>query len=356
MNRSVIKQLIVPVLIVIFIAVVFHVQQNGISSMKQLFQGKVSEKPGREINVTYDIWIPYWDQEKVLDSLEYSKNKLSTVLPVWYKIDPEGSLLKIEPVEDRNIRNLLLGTGVKLIPTIQNDFDPVRVSEFLKNEEKMDTFINELVSLATEEAYDGWDINFEQVYEEDRELFVQFIKKTSGRFKEEGLILSVTVHAQTGTAADWSGAKGHDWEGIGNTVDVVRIMVYDFHNKGSVAGPITPVDNLRDVLSYANKVLPREKVVVGLPLYGYDWVGNTGVSIDFEKASEIADEYKVQPIRDRKSGELNFNYTQNDQKHTVWYQDAVSVAEKMKVAKEYGYNRFTFWRLGGEDKDIWKKL
>jgi len=64
-------------------------------------------------------------------------------------------------------------------------------------------------------------------------------------------LLIVSVHAKTDSTGAWSGAAAHDYVGIGQAADVVRVMGYDFHWQGSSPGSIAPADWVDAVLAYA---------------------------------------------------------------------------------------------------------
>jgi spore germination protein YaaH len=72
----------------------------------------------------------------------------------------------------------------------------------------------------------------------------------------------------------------YDPEALGHIADYLVIMAYDYHYTGSyVTGPIAPlygatVNREFDVaqgIQAAERVIPRQKLILGIPLYGYEW-------------------------------------------------------------------------------------
>ena len=311
---------------------------------------KVFDKQGSILTV----WLPYWDEQRVLESIDIAGNQIDVALPMWYELKENGEISRKPSPKRNEIDKKLRSYGITIIPTITNEFEPKRVSVLLGNKELQKSQIRNLIELAEKENYEGWDFDLEQLDEKDKYLYVDFLKLVSEEFEKANLTLSVTVHPKTGTTADWEGSKGHDWEGIGKYADEIRIMVYDYHHKKSKAGAITPMSYLKDVTEYALDILPHNKIIIGLPMYGYDWVDRNGETVEFDNAMNLINEYEVvKAVRDSESKELYFEYEDNGVNHTVWFQDSESVLEKMDVVMEYGINKFSFWKLGGEDLNFW---
>ncbi|GAB6171888.1 hypothetical protein JCM15765_13660 [Paradesulfitobacterium aromaticivorans] len=77
--------------------------------------------------------------------------------------------------------------------------------------------------------YTGIDINYENLFVKDKDIFVTFIQELKSAFAAMDKQLIVTVHAKTDPTGIWSGAEAHDYIGIGQAADIVRIMGYDYH-------------------------------------------------------------------------------------------------------------------------------
>ena len=86
----------------------------------------------------------------------------------------------------------------------------------------------------------------------------------------------------------WNGAGAEDWTAIGGVADSVKIMAYDYHYASTDAGAITPLDWLDKVVTYAETTVPRSKIIVGLPWYGYDWSSAGGATASYASAMQVA--------------------------------------------------------------------
>lgn len=174
-----------------------------------------------------------------------------------------------------------------------------------------------------------------------------------------------------------------DPQSLAQVADAIFIMAYDFHRPTSDnAGPVSPLDgsytttrlNLTKALDSYLKVVPAEKLILGLPLYGYDWVvedtepmsprveGND--SIGFSKSrtyAEITDllvKKQIKPLWDEASKTPYFNYVDEEtgSKRQVWYDDEKSLAIKSALVKDNGLLGVGVWALGFEGgySDVWK--
>ena len=51
----------------------------------------------------------------------------------------------------------------------------------------------------------------------------------------------------------------------------------------------------------------------------------------------------------------HFTYLDDDNnRHDVWYLDAVTALNQMRAARSLGISTFALWRLGSEDRSLWK--
>ena len=308
----------------------------------------------------FSAWIPWWDEERAITSLERTGKKLKFILPVWYRVDENGKISEISSNLKDKILKKAIDNNLSIIPTISNasttGFDPERVSILVSDQNLRKEEVENLVNLANKKGFGGWDLDFEQVYEKDRENYSKFVSVLSENLHKEGLLLSVTVHAQTGSVYDWEGTKGQDIKSIGKYADFVRIMAYDFHNQDSLPGPITPLSWLESILEYAVDVLPTEKIVLALPTYGYDWSEAKVKPVQYTDAVDLLNQQGKSWERDKKSHALTGEYDAAGEKHTLWFEDADSLKKKIEIAKKFGIYQFALWRLGGEDPKIWEKL
>lgn len=126
---------------------------------------------------------------------------------------------------------------------------------------------------------------------------------------------------------------------------------------------VAPIRQVRAVLDYATSVIPSNKILMGMSLYGYDWpqpfVKETtrAAGIDNNSAQNLAIREQVPIQWDAASASPNFRYTnQAGENHIVWFDDALSVAAKLQLVYDYNLRGVSYWVLGNEFPQGWYLL
>ena len=129
------------------------------------------------------------------------------------------------------------------------------------------------------------------------------------------------------------------------------LMTYEW---GYTYGPpmaVAPLPNVRQVLDYAVTEIPREKIYLGIPNYGYDWPlpfrqGETKArSISNQEAVAIAAAQRADIAYDGTAQSPWFRYTAGGTVHEVWFEDARSMSAKLRLIQEYGLRGAGYWNL-----------
>lgn len=219
----------------------------------------------------------------------------------------------------------------------------------LNNVTSRTNLINNIVELTRRKGYGGVNIDFEQVGAEDRDLFTGFLRELKNRLDEHGLLLTIAVPPKTSEDIPW--VRGYDYGGIGAIVDLMFIMTYDWHHTESSPGPVAPINEVRNTIKFAVERVPREKIILGVPLYGYEWAipytaTSSGSAISNEDATNIAMTHQS-PIQYSEQYETPFfRYVdQSGQMHEVWFEDVRSMSEKMKLVREFNIQGTGAWQL-----------
>ena len=298
-------------------------------------------------------WVPAWDPNAVA-TLEREAGKLHEANPGWYTIAADGTFTRNWGAEDPRMRAAL--AGVDLVPTIKNyvngGFDGNLVASVIGSPTLRETHAAALTQLVIANAFAGIDIDYERVPVTSRSDFTAFIELLAAQLHGSGKLLSVTVHAKT-VESNRNGPGAQDWAAIGAVADSVKIMAYDKHWSTSEAGPIAPLDWLDQIATYAEATIPAGKAIIGLPWYGYDWLGMDGDSVTYAEAMARAQSAGAVIGRDE-HGEATFSYDGR----TVFFQDAVSYEQKILaiVQKHSKIGGFAHWRVGAEDPATWAKV
>jgi len=307
----------------------------------------------------------FWDQSRGFDVIRANADLFSDISPFWYRVAADGHVTPYTTeagasYEDPAILSFLRANGILVIPTVANIlngvWDGALVSRIIADPALTTVNIESLVQLAVTKEYDGIDLDYENLNASDRPAFTSFVNQLAVALHANGKLLTVNVYAKTSEPGTWSGPQAQDWWAIGQVADQVRIMTYEYHWSTSGAGPISPVDWVGDVLAFARTTIPAQKIMQGVPLYGYDWVGQSGVDVVWEQAMALVRQYGATVQWDAASASPWFEYLAKRTRHTVWFENASSVDAKLQVNAAYDAGGVSFWRLGGQDPEVWSTL
>lgn len=304
-------------------------------------------------------YVPYWDQQRGFATARRQLRLFDEISPMWYSLDADGRIVLSDPentvVDLRTVR-FLQRDGVKVIPTITDlrngDWHPELVSSMLADPARRQAHVRRIAALVRVNGYDGIDLDYEDLKAADRAAYSAFVRELATALHAEGKLVTSSVHPKESDTADDPGNRAQDYRTIGAVMDQVRVMTYDYHWETSPPGPISPASWVRDVIAWTVTQIPREKVILGAVLLGYDWVGGYGTTVDYLQATALARKYHAR-IHRTADGSPWFRYTRNGRQHEVWFEDAVSVRAKLEVARKYQLGGVFFWRLGGEDPAVW---
>lgn len=303
-------------------------------------------------------WVPYWDRARVRASFTAHAAGLNEVNFFWYEVQSDGSLTAFPGAEDTALLALARVHNLRVLPTIMNDFDGPRVAALLAGEESRATHVRTIVALVEHMDYDGLDVDYEALPAGARDDFTAFIEALAEALHTRGKLLSVTVHPKTDDQGTWDGPRAQDWPRLGAAVDEFKVMIGDYHWSTSPPGPISPLDWVDDVLTYAEQTVPPGKIWMGLPFYGYNWVEQKGKGLVWATADELIRQHHPTTHRDLSSGELYFSYATGEEQHTVYVPDAKAIALKVRRARQSHPEiaGIAIWRLGGESPEHWAAI
>jgi spore germination protein YaaH len=297
-------------------------------------------------------WLPYWDTRGYQTFLD-NADLYADLSPFWYELSAGGVITPYPGAENATIVTGAKAKGVAVIPTISNNFDPVRVRTMLSAATNRAAHVTALTNLVVNKGYDGIDVDYESLYAGDRSLYSTFVSELAAALHARGKKLTVAVHPKTSEPGTWDGPQAQDYAAIGQAADKVRIMAYDHHWSTSAPGAVAPLTWVDQVAAFATTRIAPAKVQLGVPLYGYDWVGSAGEGQTFDVLNSRRTTYGATRQWSTADSAPWFRYTASGVTHEVWYEDAQSVGPKLGVADKYGLAGVVFWRLGGEDPAIW---
>ncbi|WNF38080.1 glycosyl hydrolase family 18 protein [Bacillaceae bacterium IKA-2] len=284
-----------------------------------------------------------------------------------YRVTASGD---ITTVNDSEVLDAIEKSPAVPILVVTNftgeEFSPEITRQLFTNAQARDRFITNLIILLSEKNYFAVNIDFEENYPEDRELYNEFLRIITPRIREQGFQVSTTLAPKISPSQPvaWFGGLDHDYAAHGEIVDFVILMTYDIGGWfGGSPQAVSPLPTVREVINYATSVVPNDKILLGLPLYGYDWKLPFDSDVDIaetigpQKAVTLAREQGAIIQYDYPSQAPFFNYYDQDgNEHIVWFEDARSMKAKLELINEYGLRGASYFILGRDFPGNWALL
>lgn len=288
---------------------------------------------------------------------------VNVVSPTWFEMkDAEGNLLnRADPAYVKWAHQ----RGYKVWGLVTNGFNPDWTKEVLGSYDKRDKLIAQLLYYAHLYDLDGINIDFENVYLEEKEELVQFVRELTPYLHQQGLTVSIDVTIKS-NAKQWS--MFLDRKALAEVVDYVAVMTYDEHWASSPkAGSVASLPWVEKGLQGVLEEVPNEKLLLGVPFYTRLWKetkqadGTVKVSskaYSMTKAQEWIQERKLTPVLDEASGQQYVEYKdpKDGSVYKMWLEDVSSMKKRMEIIHKYDLAGVASWRRGLEVPEIWQAI
>jgi spore germination protein len=288
---------------------------------------------------------------------------LTYASPFAYLIREDGGL---DPINDTAIIQASIAEKVVPMMCITNftykDPGSRLARTILSNVNLQNQLLTHIVNTMKEKGYRGLNIDFENVYPADRELYNQFLQRSVDRLHPEGFFVSTSVAPKT--SGDQKGLlyEAHDYPAHGRIVDFVVLMTYEWGYRLGPPQAISPLNQIKRVLDYAVTVIPRNKIFMGFQVYARDWLlphvkGQEAETFSPQEAVERAIRYGATIQYDRTAESPFYRYVDSQGRtHEVWFEDARSAQAKFDTVKDYGLRGISYWVLGYPYPQNWLLL
>ncbi|MHB1154472.1 MAG: LysM peptidoglycan-binding domain-containing protein [Eubacteriales bacterium] len=270
-----------------------------------------------------------------------------------YSFNPDGTLIIPDDTEILNITREYGVAPVMCISTLTDEgtFSSELANTLLTSPDLQDILIDNIIMIMDEKGYTSLNIDFEYIYASNAQLYVSFVVKCTERLNAEGYNVFVDLAPKTSINQPGLLYEGHDYASLGAAADGVILMTYEW---GFTYGPpmaVAPINKVRDVVEFAVTQISPEKILMGIPNYGYDWplpfVSGTSkaISLSNAKAVELAADVGGVIEYDETSQAPFFNYIENGISHVVWFEDARSIQAKLELIEEYNLRGGSWWTI-----------
>lgn len=307
------------------------------------------------------VWDYYSNVGSAPDRSGTSIDGVNVVAPAFFYLDDDGNLKDNIGEKGENYINWAHDNGYKVWPMVSNaEAGLTLTSEIMNSYTKRQKLIEDIVDKCVEYKLDGINVDFENMKQEDKDLYSRFIIELTPRLKEMGLVTSVDVTAPDG-GETWS--MCFDRHVIGDVADYIIFMAYDEYGVSSTKpGTTAGYDWVKLSL---NKFLQTEeiesnKIILGIPFYTRVWTTDpsgksTSKTVSMKKTeSVIPDGTQKQWNDDLKQNYVE--YTDGNNKKQIWIEDIDSIKSKISLITENNLGGVASWQKDMELDEIWSVL
>ncbi len=308
--------------------------------------------------------MPYWNIQHDTAVVLANRKAVNEVSPWIYGLSSSGAIVpqyaggQASAVSGDIAR--LRAAGLRIVPSIANvtggNFGYQPIARILHSPALARQQVAAIVALVDKQKYAGIDIDYEELRPADQKAFIQFITELSTALHAQGKVLSVAVFPQTSAPGGSQANSPQDYAAIGKVADQVRIMGYNYHWAQSPPGAVAPITWVKSVLKYAVSQMPASKVVLGIPLFGYDWADGPAQTVSWLQALRLSRQYNIPASYSKSSQAPSFRYTSSGRVHTVWFENAESARAKFDAVKGESVAGVYLWMYGYEDPGTWTAL
>ena len=287
--------------------------------------------------------------------LEETITYLTDVYVFSYRFDREARLIGPDTPDERMLEEIraLSGSPVLVLSSLDENgsFDRELLSWFLGDLAAQDEIIRQTAETVREKGFQGVDVDFEYAKEEDSQAFADFVWKIREVINGMGYPVSVTLAPKTRDDQPGALYEGTDYRLLGEAADQALLMTYEWGYSRGQPMAVAPVNLVRRVVDYAVSRIPREKLLLGIPNYGYDWPlpfcqGETAAkSIGNVEAVRLAAEKGAEIFYDETSQAPYFHYRAEGTEHVVWFEDPRSIRAKLQTVEDYGLAGAGYWQI-----------
>jgi spore germination protein YaaH len=361
-------------------------------------------------------WIPYWRAEQGIRDAQKHLDTLTAIHPFVYTVTNDGTLKGLSDLKTSRWSSLFKAAKrnhVQIIPTVMWS-TPDSMHLVLGSPDTRKKHIAAIVALVKEGRFDGVDIDYEGKFVSTKDVFSLFLKELKHALGAK--VLTCAIEPRTPADSLYAVVpdtipSATDFAAVGTYCDRVEIMAYDqgrtdikldAQRKGEPYVPVADIDWVRKVITLAQKDIPKEKILIGVPTYGHEYEVLVSPewyqtylrqwSLNPSYALDVARKAGVTPSRN-KAGEMSFSYLPDGMSlsfpsslsipadtssgnmlaartlayanatgksfliNVVWWSDAEAIRQKADLARELGLAGIALFKIdGGEDQKLWGML
>lgn len=309
------------------------------------------------------VWDYYSEVASAPDRTGVTMDGVNVVSPAFFHLNSKGNLTENIGQEGKKYIEWAHNNGYKVWPMVQNAGSRMTsvTSEIMNDYNKRQELINEIVSACVKYKLDGINLDFENMKQEDKDMYSRFIIELTPRLKDMGVVISVDVTAPDGSET-WS--MCFDRHVIGDVADYIVFMAYDQYGASSNKSGTTAGYNWVELS--LNKFLKTEeiensKIILAIPLYARLWTEDSSGKVVKQSTVSLKNMNSIIPESANKQWnddlkQYYVEYKDNSYTKKIWIEDEKSLKEKISLITNNNLGGVASWEKGMETDNFWKFL
>ncbi len=298
------------------------------------------------------LLIPYWTLDPGVSQVPYDKL-------IYFGIAVDRNGIEVNEQGHKKIKRFTKNVSGKstylILRMLNNDTNQVILNDPFSQEKIM----NETISIAKEYNFSGIILDFETQglpFETLVSSITLFHDSFSKKAHLQKLSFGTLLYGDT-----FYRVRPYDVSSISKNVDRVYVMAYDFSKAKGDPGPNFPLNGVKtygydfkSMVSDFVKAVQKDKLTIIFGMYGYDWnvdekgrgrgLAESKSTLAFEKfMTECVSQDSCSVEADQQSEETKITYTQESQKHVIWFENHDSVTAKKEFLNSVGVRSVGYW-------------
>ena len=315
---------------------------------------------GDRVSLGY-IYNSYKSHTEIIDD---TNGNINTVSPTCFDLTSSGHL-EINNIFDQEFVNEMHERGVMVTPFLSNHWGRKRAQNALN---KPEVLADEIVEAIEKYNLDGVNVDLENLTANDKDRLTNFVRVLREKLGDSKIISVAVASNPNKLQKTWVAA--YDYAGLAEYADYLVLMAYDEHSAGGSAGPVASINFVKNSIEVMLEEVSRDKIVLGMPLYGRVWGEGKdygGEAIILSQIERIAKRYNAVAIFDEVTGTptITIDVESGDHKayvngkyleegrYTIWYENEKSFSKKLELMNEFGLKGAALWALDNENDDFW---
>jgi peptidoglycan/xylan/chitin deacetylase (PgdA/CDA1 family)/spore germination protein YaaH len=307
--------------------------------------------PARPLSVGFYV---SWDEGSRV-SLRRHVNQLDVVSAQWVALD--GSLGRVSLTSDPLAEAIIASakSPPSVLPMVHNAHNDIAdgplASNLLTYPAARAALVSNLVVLARQHGYAGYVFDFENLSRAALAQYPAFIAEARAALKPIGREVWVAAPFADDT---WP------LKTLQASADTLVLMAYDEHWATGDPGPAASQDWFEKTLARDMGMVDPARTVIALGAYGYNWTladakgPGRADAVTFYDATQDAHDAEASVTMDDDALNPTYAYSDdNGRDHRVWFLDAATLFDEIRVADPFRPVGYALWRMGAEDPAVW---